>query len=574
MPKPVETLTTDVLIIGGGGAGLRAAVESQRYGARTLIVDKAVVGWNNNTVLAGGGVKGALKGMLDETIEKQYSTPEEHFEDTIRYGQFLNDQQLVEILAVEAPARILELGGFGVTDFHALCNLGNPAKGGSAITEGLSRAYKQLGGKSLHATVIVDLLMGADRVVGAIGYRILQRRFVRILAKSTIVAAGGTGELFERNYTVGTTTGDGYALAARVGAPLMDMEFVQFSPYVAAEPNLPMWYVMPCKARMLGVLRNAKGESFIENYLKPVGGEGRPFPERFGALPTDIREIIAWAICMEVHEGRGHDGGVFLDLSHVPDEAWEEDRPGQFNRHRLFHGFDFKKPIHVIPGVITHLGGIRINERTETAIPGLYAAGEVAGGVHGARRRGGNAISDCLVFGARAGKYGALAARELGVIPEPVSAEGQAVAEEWLARRPTVDGSPQAFKQRIKKIMWTHVGPLRSATTLGKAREEMIALAKAAAAELSASDPFALQYALEVRHMLETGRQIIDSALERHESRGDHYRLDFPDHGGAQWLFNVELTGDADRRVIRHTPVNMVRLRPADREPAGHGYYL
>lgn len=571
MKEPVENLRTDVLIVGGGGAGLRAAIEAQRYGADTLLVDKSIAGWNNNTALAGGGVKGALAGMLDESIEKQYRTPEEHFVDTVRYGEYLNDQHLVEILAVEAPARILEMADFGVSDFHALCTLGNPAKGGAAITDGMNAARKALGGRTVHACVVIDLLRADGRVVGALGYRIIQRRFVRILAKTTILASGGSGELFERNYTVCTTTGDGYALAARAGAPLIDMEFVQFSPYIPADPALPMWYVMPCKARMLGVLRNANGESFLERYLKPVGPEGEPFLRRFGALPTDIREIIAWAICMEVHQGRGHQGGVFLDLTHVPDEAWEEDNPGRFNRHVLFHGFDFKKPILVIPGAITHLGGVRIGETGQTGVPGLYAAGEVTGGVHGARRRGGNAISDCLVFGARAGKYAALEARRLGATPEPENTdEALGAARAFAARPPVPEGHPKELKRRIKAAMWKHVGPLRDAAGLASAREALDGIRRDAADALYATDAFELQGAVEVRHMLDTGRLIIESASRRRETRGDHYRLDFPERGGPEWLVNVEVSGDPERPAVQLAPARIVRLRPPAEQPAGH----
>jgi len=571
MKDPVETLRADVLVIGGGGAGLRAAIEAQRYGASTLLVDKSIAGWNNNTALAGGGVKGALAGILDESIEKQYRTPEEHFVDTVRYGEYLNDQHLVEILAVEAPARILEMAEFGVSDFHALCTLGNPAKGGAAITDGMNAARKALGGRTVHACVVIELLRAGGRIVGALGYRIIQRRFVQILAKTTILASGGSGELFERNYTVNTTTGDGYALAARAGAPLIDMEYVQFSPYVPADPALPMWYVMPCKARMLGVLRNVHGESFLERYLKPVGKEGEPFARRFGALPTDIRELIAWAICMEVHEGRGHEGGVFLDLTHVPDEVWEEDNPGRFDRHRLFHGFDFKKPILVIPGAITHLGGVRIGETGETAVPGLYAAGEVAGGVHGARRRGGNAISECLVFGARAGKYAALEARRLPEAAAPQNAdEALGVAQAYQLRSPAPQGYPKALRKRIKEAMWKHVGPLRDAPGLARARETLETIARDADDSMYASDAFELQWALEVRNMLDTGRLIIESASRRRESRGDHHRLDFPEKGGPEWLVNVELRGDPERPDVELVPARMARLQAPAEQPAGH----
>jgi fumarate reductase (CoM/CoB) subunit A len=347
------------------------------------------------------------------------------------------------------------------------------------------------------------------------------------------------------------------------------MEFVQFSPYVVAEANLPMWYVMPCKARMLGVLRNAKGESFLERYLRPVGREGEPFPRRFGALPTDIREIIAWAICMEVYEGRGHDGGVFLDLTHVPDEVWEEDKPGWFNRHRLFHGFDFKKPIHVIPGAITHLGGVRISERGETSVPGLYAAGEVAGGVHGARRRGGNAISECLVFGARAGKWATLEARRMGAIPEPANlAAALEVARRYRERRPAPDAHPKALKKRIKATMWKYGGPLRDEAGLRAAQGTLEEIAREGEASLYASDPFALQWALEVRNMVDTGRLIVAGARERRESRGDHYRLDFPESGGEEWLVNVELRGAPARPEALLRPVRLVRLAPPRTVPA------
>jgi len=590
MKNPWIQRETDVLIIGTGLAGLRAAIEARRFGQKVLLIDKALIGVNNNTALAGGGFKAALPN-LDTSVEKQYDTPDEHFRDTVEYGEYLADQTLVEIMALEAPGRILELQEFNIPHYEALCAYGlpkpieladgstkvdaNPSRGGQVVTLGLAEECKRLGVHMMPGCVLVDLLTGEDGVAGALLYRIYRGDFIVCRAASTIVATGGAGELYRINYTANVTTGDGYAAAYRAGAELVDMSFAMFSPHTMMEPGLPMWYLLPCTARLHAVYRNGKGEAFLDNALTPTGEPTTHFQKRYGELSTDVREIISRAIAIEIFEGRGDGDSIWLDLRDVPDELWESDLPGRYDLRCLLRGFDWKnRTLRISPGAITHLGGIGIKPWCETNLPGLYAAGESAAPVHGARRRGGNAFSDCLVFGARAGRAAAERARDNPLLVSDADWDREAVKERLADirawdRPPSEEGDPAAIRSELQRTMWENAGPLRSGERLETSLEDLQAIKRDRLPNLHARTPFEVKAALEAETLVEVGEMVVRSACFRTESRGCHFRTDYPNTDQENWIcHDVILRGQEPfKREVDVTRVSLpvpVRSAHAD----------
>lgn len=585
-------IETDVLVIGSGGAGLRAAIEVRRYGAATLVVDKVVIGTNNNTRYSGGGFKAALPGILSDAYTRIFDSPSEHFEAAVIHGEYLNDQKLTEILCYEAPARILELKDFAVDHFGELY-LRVPYPHGTGLVKPLKETARKMGCKMRPGMVVVDLIVDEGEVQGAVGFSVYTGELVLIRAGAVIIATGGAGEIFERNDTTVNTTGDGYAIAYRAGASLRDMEIVQFEPYVQAEPGLPMMDRHECEAEFYGILRNSLGEDFLGNYLPSRKEELDSFERQFGCHLTDIREMVARAMAMEVHAGRGVGGAVLFDLSHVPDEKWDADLASQYTRQVLLRGFDVKsRPVRVFPGAICTLGGIVIDGCCRTRIPGLFAAGEAAGGVHGAARLGGDALVETIVFGARAGREAALYAlvgrggaeefaggrfrdrggrsREETAVCSPGSAEEQYREAKWrlegmLSRPESREGDPIEIKRRLKSVMWKYAGPLRHEEGLGLLLEELLFLRKECLPKIHARSLRGLREAIEAENMVTVAEMVARSALERSESRGAHYRLDYPYRDDKGWLRNIIVERDVRNGEIQLSavPVQLSRAKPS-----------
>ncbi len=563
--KADQIVDTDVLIIGSGGTGLRAAIEARRYGVQVFVIDKGVIGMNSNTRYSGGGLKAALPGILETRYTTIFSTPEEHFQAALVHGEYLNDQELIETLALEAPARVLELQEFGVTTFRAMYYHIHYPHGTGLVAPQMAYA-KKLGCQLRPGIVPTNLIVENDRVTGCLGFNVHTEKPVLIRAKAVILATGGAGEIYERNDTTVATTGDGFSLAFRVGLQLRDMEIVQFEPYVQAEPGLPMMDRHECEAEFFGILRNKEGQEFLKNYLPPRQQAVDSFEKQFGIPLTDIRERVSRAMVSEVHAGRGDNGAVLFDLTHVPPDKWDADIASRYTRAALMrHGFDpTKKPIHVMPGAICNLGGIVINPCCETALAGLYAAGEVAGGVHGAARLGGDALVETIVYGARAGKYAALRALETPAPRDGATQLNDAKAE-WqalLSRPAGAAASPDTIKKKIKKIMWENVGPLRDGAGLQHALDQLEQLAAQDAPRMGASTIRQMRAVYETRSMLLTARLVVASALARTESRGAHYRLDFAYRDDRTWLKNTFVQGTEKEIKITTKPIRLLRHKP------------
>ncbi len=560
--------SVDVLVVGAGLAGLRAAAEAHRFGADVLLVDKGLIGLTGNSAFAGGGFKTCLPGM-DTLIEKQYLTPEGHFQDTIYYGDYMSEQPLVEALTIEAPARVLELEDVGIKNFMSLCTQGTSEHGGYDVTKAFATSIKSQGVKTRVNTILIELLVEEGEVVGGLFFSFFNEKFIEIRAGAVILTTGGAGASFARNNVSLAIVGDGYAMAYEAGAELIGMEFVMFDPYILDEPGLPMWYVLPCFARFYGKLVNAEGEAFLPNYLKVVGTMEDPFPVRYGALPPDVRETISLAIATEIHEGRDEDGAVFLDCRHVPPEYWDKDIPGRHNRDAILRDFPIQeKMMRVIPGAITNLGGVHINDVCESTVPGLYAAGEAAGLIHGARRLGGNALTDCLVFGARAGREAARRAAGVSTRPYPEERIQGSLGRiaGLLERKPTPEGDPDELARDLKRIGWEGVGVIRSEEGLTRCLEALEDVRKNRMPKLFAPGARKLRTALEAEYMLLSHEITARAALARAESRGTHYREDCPEIDNDRFLKNFcfRKTADGMERSEIDVPVTRVRL-PAER---------
>ena len=560
----IETIETDVLVIGTGGAGLRAAIEARRYGVDVLLVDKSLIGLNNNTRFSGAAFRVASPGGGAIGVASTFDYPLEHFKDTLRNGEFLNNQRLAEILCFDAPARILELMDFGLEKLtNMFMRYSFPH--GTAIVKPLLATIEKMDVKTYRRWFPFDLLKEDNTVIGALGFDTDTKKFVAVKAKSVVLATGGAGEVFERNEDAVTSTGDGYAMAYRAGAEFQEMEIVHFEPYVHAEPDLPMMDRHESAAGYYGILRNKLGEDFLPNYIPRIGPADGTFDEQFGIFMVDIRCHVSRAMAQEVYEGRGDKGAVLYDFTHVSEDTWQSDIPSKYLRYVLARGYDVKKtPIHVFPAVICTLGGVRINEDCETNLTGLYAAGEVTGGLHGAMRPGGNALTDTIVFGARAGRSAAKRALSIsmpGVNPEQVE-EGKKMAGMILERPASKEGDPEEITKQIKSIMWKHVGPLRDKEGLEDAIQVLERIQKENLPKIFARSVSKLRPALESINMLTTAQMIARAALLREESRGGHYRLDFPMRDDNNWLKNIVIRKDDGEMRLSTEPVVMTRFRP------------
>jgi len=564
--KNEKRVESDVLIIGSGLAGIRAAIEAKRYGVNVLLLDKSVIALNNSSAFSGGCFKVALPGLADAmgSYIRIYRSPEEHFRHMVEYGGFLNDQELAEILCIEGPARVLELQSFGVEHWNNF-NLAVPYPHGKGYMVPLKEAAKKMGIKTRARSVVTDLIRQNNSIVGAVGFDVYTGDRLTFKAKSVILATGGGGEIYKRNDTPYTITGDGFAMAFRAGVKLKNMEITMFEPYVQAEPGLPMMDRHECEAEFYGILRNKEGEDFLPRYISLKGRPDERFDDAYGTWVPDIREIISRAMAVEVYEGRGDQGTVLFDLTKVPGEMWDADLASQYTRDVLLRNFDIKnKPVHVFPGCICFLGGVEIDPDCRTNVDGFFAAGEITGGVHGGRRLGGNALTDCIVFGARAGRSAARYALETAMPDnhyEEVKRK-QALLAEVLDRSPDQESEAKGLKSRIKSLMFDHASMLRTSEGLEEALNSIIQIKNEHLPRISASNPRELKEAFEVINMVTTSEMVIRSALFRKESRGDHYRVDYPERDDKNWLKSITINQKDGNIALDTQPLSMTRLQP------------
>ena len=530
MTSKFETHEHDVLIIGAGGAGLRAAIEALAQGASVGVVCKSLLG-KAHTVMAEGGLAAA---MANVDKDDDWRT---HFRDTMRGGKFLNNWRMAQLHAQEAPDRVRELEqwgalfdrtekgeilqrAFGGHTYKRLCHVGD--RTGLEMIRTLQDRGVQLGFDVYMECTVTKLLMDGDRVVGAFAYWRETGRFVIFKAKAVVIATGGIGKSWRITSNSWECTGDGMALAYDAGAELLDMEFVQFHPTgMVWPPGVQGILVTEAVRGEGGILRNKNGERFMEKYD----------PKR---MELSTRDVVARSIYTEVKEGRGSPhGGAFLDISHKPAEYVKRKLPSMYHQFKELADVDITAgPMEVGPTCHYVMGGIRVDAETgQSSLKGLFAAGEAAGGLHGANRLGGNSLSDLLVFGRRAG----LAAGQYSkTAAAPVAEQAQIDAAEREALAPferTEGENPYSVHHDLQEVMQNLVGIFRTEEDLKRALAELEKLkARADRVRVEGSRLFNPGWHLsrDLQCMLTVSEAATHAALARQESRGAHSRLDYP----------------------------------------------
>jgi succinate dehydrogenase / fumarate reductase flavoprotein subunit len=547
----------DVLIIGAGGAGLRAAIEALAQGVRVGVVCKSLLG-KAHTVMAEGGIAAAMANV--DTSDNWRA----HFCDTMRGGKFLNNWRMAQLHAQEAPERVRELEqwgalfdrtengdilqrAFGGHSFKRLCHVGD--RTGLEMIRTLQDRGVQLGIDVYMECTITRLLKDGDRIAGAFGYWREQGRFVVFRAKSVIICTGGIGKAWKITSNSWEYTGDGMALAYDAGADLMDMEFVQFHPTgMVWPPGVQGILVTEAVRGEGGVLRNKNGERFMERYD----------PKK---LELSTRDVVARSIYTEVREGRGTEhGGAFLDISHKPADYVKRKLPSMYHQFLELADVDITKgPMEVGPTCHYMMGGIRVNAETaQASIPGLFAAGEAAVGLHGANRLGGNSLSDLLVFGRRAGLAAAEHAKR-SEMPTIDSSQIEEAVRQMLTPFERSDGdSPYTIHDDLQTVMQSLVGIFRDEEDLRRALSELDVLkARAARVRVEGSRLFnpGWHLAWDLHSMLTVAEAVTRSALARRESRGAHSRIDYPGLDDAWGKKHNVVVEKAGTMTLVETPV-------------------
>jgi succinate dehydrogenase / fumarate reductase flavoprotein subunit len=539
-----ETLHPDVLIIGAGGAGLRASIELAKNGVDCLVLGKRAHG-DAHTIWAAGGINASL-GSLDP--EDRWDI---HAADTLKEGHFVNDPQAVETLCRRAPERIRELAEwgmdfsrtddgsinqryFGAQSFRRTCFVGD--RTGAALMDTLVRKAKSLGVPYRENLFITDLAVSDGRAAGAIGFDIDRGVPVAIDANAVVIAAGGHTSLYRRSSSrPDENTGDAQALAFNAGVPLRDMEFVQFHPTGKVKPEEEAGHLVTEAVRGEGGrLYNTEGERFMERYS----------PKQ---MELDARDIVARANDQEIREGRGTENdAVLLDISHR-DADYIRDRLPRMVEEFAEHGVDItKEPMEVAPTAHYAMGGIEVDFETGmTCIDGLYAVGECTAGVHGANRLGGNSLVETVVFGELVGSH----ISETRPSGAPLSDAQVRDAVDGQEARAAADGRyrPETLVDELREVMWTGAGIIRDEDGLIEGLRRLQKLQEKAR-DLDVQGGRTerrYEWANNLRFMLTTAETILRSALERPESRGAHYRSDHEERDPA-WKKNIRCLPEAD----------------------------
>lgn len=524
----IKTISTDVLIIGSGGAGSRAAIEVDDAGLKAIIVSKGLSFRSGCTGMAEGGYNAVFK-----TVDKDDSI-EAHIHDTLKGGSYLNDKKLVDILVNESPKRLIDLENYGALfdrqesgeidqrpfggqTYRRTCYQGD--RTGAELLNALKEEIIRRDIECIEEVMITSLVTDDEQVIGATGLDLKDSSLIYFKAKSVILASGGAGQLYPVTSNTFQKNGDGFAIAFRAGASLVDMEQVQFHPTGMIAPESKKGVLVTEAVRAEGgKLINKNGERFMSRYA----------PEK---MELATRDVVARSIYQEIIEGRGTEkGGVYLDISHLDDDYIDEKLETMVLQFENV-GVDIKHgPIEVAPTAHHFMGGLKINTDASTSLENLFGAGEVCGGVHGANRLGGNALADTQVFGKIAGESASKAAKatELKTNEEQVKKEASRI--EGLIKKGTI--KPLEFKNNIKNLMWEKVAIVRDEKTLNEALGQLQDMQKDLE-NLDVSDK--RQYndelvnALEVINMVEICILTVKSAILRRESRGAHFRSDFPE---------------------------------------------
>jgi len=560
----LQTHSYDVVVIGAGGAGLRAAIEASAQKAKVALVCKSLLG-KAHTVMAEGGAAAALGNVMGEDNWRV------HFRDTMRGGKMHNNWRMAQIHAQESPDRINELEAWGAlfdrTPDGRLAHVGDRT--------GLEM-IRVLQDKGVHSGIdvhmectIVRLFVVGGKIAGALGYFRETGRFVLFKTGAIVLATGGIGKAWQITSNSWEYTGDGHALAYDAGAELIDMEFVQFHPTgMVWPPSVRGILVTEGVRGEGGVLKNSAGERFMFRYMPDmfkgdfaeteaesdawVQGE-RKKNRRPPELLT--RDVVAKAITKEIAEGRGSPhGGVLLDIASKQSPDYIKKKlPSMYHQFKeLAHVDITTDPMEIGPTTHYMMGGVKVDAETqESTVPGLYAAGEVGGGMHGANRLGGNSLSDLLVFGRRAGQYAAGKRGAAAAIPD---VEVEQAMREALGAFERDGENPFAVQSALQAVMQRNAGIIRDKAGLETALAELEQLkARARRVGISGSREYnpGWHTAIDLRSLLIVSEATARAALERTESRGGHTRSDYPDSDERQAREQIVIKKEGDRMAVR-----------------------
>ncbi len=566
----IRHLDTDVLIVGAGGAGMSAAISAAQAGQKVMLVDRSLIGRGGATIMAQMTVAVALGEQVPD--DWRY-----HYADTLKAGRGLCSEPLARLLCekgVDAIRQMDEWGtGWARADGHMVqahapghdrprCVYVDYLNTGPAVAKTLRTQVAQNDAiERLGDILVVDLLVHSGRVVGAVALHLTTGDVLVIRAGAVIVATGGLTRLYKRNSASLNMGGDGYALAARAGAQLIDMEFVQFFPIGHLAPRLVgfdpiMWD--PFRYKLGGRLLNGLGEEFVEKYGHQAEKEGY----------TVTRDAATYAILKEVDAGRGSPaGGAYLSFEHVP-EAELRKAFGPIIDKLAANGIDLTKgPIEVAPIAHYHMGGVKVDVEMRTDVPGLLAAGEAVGGANGANRLSGNAITEAIAFGLQAGRTAAAYnAAHNAVGADIVEALAQPIVNALLAP-PLARARPNVAAQiaRLQAIMQNDVGPFRTQQGLERALQALAQMRAEVGDTVAGGDgpqdPVQID-ALDLRNMLMVAEAVTQCALARTESRGAHQREDFPTMDDA-WVLNQLLAWRDGQWMLTQRPVERLDAESA-----------
>jgi len=584
-----QTYEHDVIVIGAGGAGLRAAIEASAAGVSVGLICKSLLG-KAHTVMAEGGMAAAMGNVDDRDNWKV------HFSDTMRGGQYINNWRMAELHAKEAPDRVRELEAWGAVfdrtkdgkilqrnfgghRYPRLAHVGD--RTGLELIRTLQDHGIHQGIQVYMEVTVISLLKDGDRVVGCFAYEREHGRFRVFKAKAVVLATGGVGRAYKITSNSWEGTGDGHALAYHAGAELIDMEFIQFHPTgMVWPPSVRGILVTEGVRGEGGILKNSEGKRFMfddipDNYKDqtakdPEEGWRYTQGDKTANRPPELltRDHVARCINREVKAGRGSPhGGVYLDIAWIKEklpnaaEHIKKKLPSMYHQFMQLANLDITTtPMEVGPTTHYIMGGVRVNSDTqESTIPGLYAAGECAAGINGANRLGGNSLSDLIVFGKRAGEYAAQFAKENShgsVSSEQIEVEARRALEPFEREQ-----GENAFniQHDLQDMMQRNVGIVRNEGEMEEAVSELQKLkSRAEKCSVTGNIDFnpGWHTALDLKNLLTVSEAIALAALERKESRGGHFREDYPNKETEFSKFNFSLKQDADGQMqISRIPI-------------------
>jgi succinate dehydrogenase/fumarate reductase flavoprotein subunit len=536
--NPMEQITTDVLVIGSGLAGLLSALEAEKAGLRVLILGKFAIGMGTNTSLANGAF----------TASNSRFSKEDHLQATLESGKGLNHHGLVNTLIEKSPEAIKRLKDYGAPILEK--GMGyitdRPEKSsqlpGVLLIKPLIERLKNSSANLLPGLVIFDLVVEGGEVRGAFGF-LKDGKPCMIQSKTVVLSTGGAGAIYRKNDNQRSILGDGYALALRAGLPLFDLEFVQFYPFTLGEPRLSSFLLYPPYPQEVKLF-DEEGKDLLEKFN--LQGD----LNRAVIVQRDHLSIALYQVTQK--------GDVFFDLTRVPKEKWERYPLNFLKKSRFpFH----ERAFLISPAVHFFMGGVEINEKAATSLPGLFAAGEVTWGIHGANRLGGNALTECAVFGIIGGQSVAEYVRQKEREQEPFRPFSEDFLKKWdrkvrsylRKRRGTFDRSIDLL-QDLKDLAWRYASPVREEETLKEGLDRLDSIEK----RIERIYPATLKDLFKKRDLENVVlllKAILEGSLLRRESRGSFFRKDFPDQDDTNWLKNTCYRLEKGELQITHRPI-------------------